>query len=55
MLTGSSFTEESVEGIIATTDCFIGWHLSIWLNAVLEAKEFPTSITYLNAALADVN
>jgi hypothetical protein len=34
VFSGSGLGEESVEGIITTTDSFIRWHLSVWLNSV---------------------
>jgi hypothetical protein len=54
VLTGTSFREKGVEGVITTTDCLIAWHLPIGLDAVFEAEELPTSITDLNTCLADV-
>jgi hypothetical protein len=38
VFSSTSFTEESVESIITTTDSFIGWHLTIRLDTVLEAE-----------------
>jgi len=38
MFASTSFTEESVEGIITTTDGLVRWHLSVWLDTVLEAE-----------------
>jgi len=55
VFSGTSFTEESVESIITTTDSFIGWHLTIRLDTVFEAEEFPTSVTDLDTGLSDVN
>ena len=55
VLSGSGLGEEGVEGIITATDSLIRWHLSIRLNSVLEAEEFPTSITDLNTSLTNVN
>jgi len=55
MLTSTSLGEEGVEGIITTTDGFVGWHLTIWLDSVLEAVELPTGVTELDTALADVD
>jgi len=34
VLSSSGFREESVEGIISSSDGFVGWHLSVWLNSV---------------------
>jgi hypothetical protein len=55
MLTSTSLGEEGVEGIITTTDGFVGWHLTIWLDSVLEAEELPTGVTELDTALTDVD
>jgi len=41
VLTSTGFGEEGVESVITTTDGFIGWHLTIWLDSVLEAEELP--------------
>jgi hypothetical protein len=55
VFSGSGFGEESVECVITTSDGFIGWHLSIWLDTVLEAEELPAGVTELDTGLADVN
>jgi len=55
MLSGASLAEEGVERIIAAAYGFIGRHLSIRLNAMLEAKQLPASIADLDASLADVD
>lgn len=55
VLSGSGFAEEGVEGIITATDGFVGGHLSVRLNSVLEAEEFPASVTDLNTSLTNVN
>ena len=55
MFSGTSFTEESVESIITTSDGFVRWHLSIGLDSVFEAEKFPAGVTYLDTSLSDVN
>jgi len=55
VLASSSFGEEGVEGIIATSNRFIAWHLTIRLDSVLEAKELPTRVTDLDARLAHMD
>jgi hypothetical protein len=55
MFSSSSFTEESVECIITTTNGLVRWHLSIWLDSVLKAEEFPASVTNLNTGLTDMD
>jgi len=55
MFSSTGFTEEGVESIITTTDGFVRWHLSVWLDSVLEAEEFPTGVTNLDTGLTDVD
>ena len=55
VLAGTSFGEKGVEGVVATTDGFVGRHLTVWLDAVLEAVELPASITDLGTGLTDVD
>jgi len=54
MLAGAGLTEEGVEGIITTANGLVGGHLTIGLDAVLEAEEFPASVTDLATGLTDV-
>jgi hypothetical protein len=55
MLSGASFGEEGVECIVATTNGLIGRHLTIRLDAVLQAEKLPASITDLDTGLPDMN
>ena len=55
VLSSTSLGEEGVEGIITTTDGFIGWHLTIWLDTVLKAEELPAGVTDLDTSLSDVD
>jgi len=52
---GTGFTEECVKSIITSSDCFIRWHLTVWLDTVFQAEEFPTGVTDLDTSLTDVN
>jgi hypothetical protein len=54
MFTSTCFREESVKGVVSTTDCLIAWHLAIWLDTVFETKKLPTGIPDLDTCLADV-
>ena len=47
--------EKGIESIITTTDGFIGWHLTVWLDSVLKAEELPASVTDLDTGLSDVD
>jgi hypothetical protein len=55
VLSSSSLGEEGVESIITTTNGFVGWHLTIWLDTVLKAEELPTGVTDLDTSLSDVD
>jgi len=55
VLASTSLGEEGVESIIATTDGLIGWHLTVWLDTVLEAEELPAGVTDLDTGLTDVD
>jgi len=55
VLAGTSLGEEGVEGIITTTDSLVRWHLTIRLDTVLKAEEFPAGVTDLDTTLADVD
>jgi len=54
MLASTSLGEEGVERIITTTNGLVGWHLTIRLDAVLQAEELPASIADLNTSLTEV-
>ena len=55
VLSSSGLGEEGVESIITTTDGFVGWHLTIWLDTVLKAEELPAGVTDLDTSLSDVD
>ena len=55
VLTGTSLGEEGVESVVTTTDGFIGWHLTVRLDSVLKAEEFPAGVTNLDTGLTDVD
>jgi len=55
VLSSSGLGEEGVESIITTTDGLVGWHLTIWLDTVLEAEELPAGVTNLDTSLTDVD
>merc|ERR1719440_1741546 len=55
VLASASLGEEGVEGVITTADGLVGWHLAIWLNAVLEAVKLPAAVTDLATTLTAMN
>jgi len=52
---GSGLAEKRVERVVASADGLIRGHLSIGLNSVLQAVQFPAGIAHLDTGLADMN
>jgi hypothetical protein len=55
VLTSTSLREKGVERVIASTDSLVRRHLSIRLDAVLEAEKLPASVSGLDTSLANMN
>ena len=55
MFSSSRLREEGIEGVIPGADRFVGWHLAIRLDAVLEAIKLPAGIANLAASLSNVD
>ncbi len=55
MFASSSLTEEGVEGVISSSDGLVAGHLTIWLDAMLQAVELPACIAYLSSSLANMD
>ena len=55
MFSSSRLREEGIERVIPGADCFVGWHLAIRLDAVLEAIKLPAGIANLAASLSNVD
>lgn len=55
MFSSSSLAEECVEGVITTADRFVRRHLAVRLDSMLEAVQFPASVTNLDTSLSDVD
>ena len=55
VLTSTSLGEEGVESVVTATDGFVGWHLTVRLDSVLEAEELPAGVTDLDTGLTDVD
>jgi len=55
VLASASLRKEGVEGIIATTDGFITWHLPVRLDSMLKAEKLPARIANLHTSLSDVD
>ena len=55
VLSSSSLAKEGVEGIVSSSDSLVGRHLSVRLNAVLQAVELPASVPDLDSRLSDVD
>ena len=52
VLASTSLGEEGVESVVTTTDGLIGGHLTVRLDSVLEAVQFPAGVAHLDAGLA---
>ena len=55
VLTSAGLGEEGVERVITTADGLVGRHLTIRLNAVLQAEQLPAGVTDLDTGLTDVD
>jgi len=54
MLSCTGLREKSVECIVTSSDGLVARHLTIWLNAMLEAEELPACISDLDTTLTEV-
>ena len=55
MLAGACLGEEGVEGVVTTTDSLVRGHLTIRLDAMLEAVQLPAGIAHLDTSLANMD
>lgn len=55
MFTSSSLTKEGVEGIVSSSNGFVTGHLTIRLDAMLQAVELPTCVAHLDTGLTNVD
>ena len=55
MFPSTSFAEKCVERVISATNCFVTGHLTVGLDAMLQAVQLPASISNLNSGLANMN
>merc|ERR1712038_1388768 len=55
MLACTSLGEKGVEGVITSSNSLVTGHLTIRLNAMFQAVQFPTGIANLATCLTDMN
>ena len=55
MLAGASLAEEGVEGVVTAADGLVGGHLTVGLDAMLQAVQLPAGVADLDSGLADVD
>ncbi len=55
VFSSAGLAEEGVESIIASSDGLVAGHLTVRLDSVLEAVEFPAAISGLDTGLAQVD
>ena len=52
---GARLAEKGVEGVVSSADGFVRGHLPVWLYAMLQTVELPTSIANLHPSLPNVD
>ena len=55
MLSSPSLAKKGIEGIISDSNGLVGWHLTIRLDAMLQAVQLPAGVTDLDTGLTDVD
>ena len=55
MFASSSLTEEGVERIVSSSNGLVTGHLTVRLDAVLQAVQLPACIAHLGSGLADMH
>jgi len=55
VLASSSLAEEGVEGVVASSNGLVRWHLSIRLDAMLQTVQLPAGVADLDTSLSDVD
>ena len=55
MLSAAGLTEEGVEGVGTLSHGLVAGHLTIGLDAVLQAVQLPAGIAYLDTGLANMD
>ena len=55
VLASTGLREEGVESIITTSNGLVRWHLTVWLDTVLEAEKLPAGVTNLDTGLTNVD
>ena len=55
VLACTCLAKESVERVVAPSNSFVRWHLSVWLDPVLKTVKFPTGIADLHTSLSNMN
>ena len=55
MFARAGFTEESVEGIVTSSNGLVTRHLTIRLDAMFKAVQLPAGIAHLHTGLANMD
>ena len=55
VLSSARLAEEGIKGIVSSTDGFVGGHLTVWLDAVLQTVELPAGIANLHPSLSNMD
>jgi len=55
MLSGAGLAKERIERVVHPSNRLVRWHLTIGLDAMLQAVQLPAGITDLDTGLSDVD
>ncbi len=55
MLASARLREEGVERVVTATNGLVRRHLTVWLDAVLQAVQLPAGVTNLDSGLTNVD
>ena len=55
VLASARLREERVERVVAAADRLVRWHLTVRLDAVLQAVQLPAGVAHLNTSLTNVD
>jgi hypothetical protein len=54
MFASSSLAEESVEGVVTASNCFVWGHLTVRLDTVFQTVQLPAGIAHLDTSLTNM-
>merc|ERR1719489_198792 len=55
VLSRPGFAEEGVERVVSPTNGLVRWHLTVWLDSVLQTVELPAGVANLHSGLPNMD